>query len=89
MGIGNKTKDNDGRPENDQLECQPSREGVGRKSCAGRLRRSRTCTCGRPRALARNGHHWQRLSACHHCLGIAVSASRPAGTTSHKENVDE
>jgi hypothetical protein len=34
---------------------------------SGRLRRADLCACGRPTALVRRGHHWQRLTYCGHC----------------------
>ena len=60
-------KDND----SDGDDEQPTREGTRpRASCTGRLRHLRDCACGRRRALVRNGHHWQRLTACWRCLGL-------------------
>jgi hypothetical protein len=58
-------KDNDGGDE------RPTREGTRpRQVCARRLRHLRDCACGRRRALVRNGHRWQRLTACWRCLGL-------------------
>jgi len=84
-------KNNNGssNTQRDDLESQPLREGIRRNLCAGRLRRSRTCTCGRPQALTRRRHHgrWLRLSACAHCLRAeaakSIAASNLHATVDH------
>jgi hypothetical protein len=50
---------------------------------AGRLRRADLCACGRPAALVRLSHRWQRLSCCGHCgREVAVKATRGLKTAS-------
>ena len=49
-----------------------------RKAAAlvGRLKRAGLCACGRPVALVRRGHRWERQSCCRHC-GIAETVNAP------------
>jgi hypothetical protein len=72
-----KKNDNNESSANERMENQPSHEGIRQEHCSGRLRRSRTCTCGRPQALTRGRqhHHWLRLSACAHCLRADAARS--------------
>lgn len=44
---------------------------------AGRLTRAGLCACGRPAALVRRSHRWQRLACCVHCRAtVAIGAGR-------------
>jgi hypothetical protein len=84
----NNNRNDDDRPEDDEVECQRSRESLRRNSCAGHLRRSRTCTCGRPRALTRHGHHWRRHETCRRCARasktlVTLAARSPRKGGSH------
>jgi hypothetical protein len=73
----------------EHLELQPSREGLRPRICASRLGHLRLCACGRKRALAKQGHHWRRLSGCNHCLRIPSATSRLIAMTSCKEPGNE
>jgi hypothetical protein len=42
----------------------------------GRLKRAGLCACGRPGALVRRGHRWERQPCCWHC-GIATLLNAP------------
>ena len=80
MGTGSYSKDNDDDHETNHSEHQPFREGLRRNACTGQLRRSRFCACGRPRALIRHGHRWERLSACWQCLSRGSAIGLNLGT---------
>ena len=69
----------------DKLEKQKLRESIRpRHPCTGSLRRPLECGCGRQRALIRHGRRWERLTACHRCLGSAISANPSVGSGSCK-----
>jgi hypothetical protein len=71
-----KNLENKEHDENERLSLKPSREGLRPRICASQLRRFHLCICGRPRALIRHGHRWQRLGTCQHCL-TPVSSTNP------------
>ena len=91
MSVDKKIHDN-GCPENDHLESQPSREGTRRNSCTGRPRHPRECSCGRRRAalaipvngeggrrraLTRHGRRWRRLETCSRCTRVGHQRIAP------------
>jgi hypothetical protein len=76
MSADKKSHDN-GCPESDHLESQPSREGTRRNSCTGRPRHPRECACGRRRTLTRHGRRWRRLETCSRCTRVGHQRIAP------------